>query len=67
MGATKGALMAKRNDSSHPHLDEINTVLTLLEAGIPLTLLLDLAMPIHSADVYHDEAGSADWLYAVVA
>jgi hypothetical protein len=59
--------MAKRTDSSHPQLDEINTVLTLLEAGIPLTLLLDLAMPIHSADVYRTEPGSADWLYAVVA
>jgi hypothetical protein len=59
--------MAKHRSSTSPHLDEIDTVLALLEAGIPLTLLLDLAMPIRSADVYHDEAGSADWLYAVVA
>lgn len=59
--------MAKHTGSSSPQLDEINTVLALLEAGIPLTLLLDLAMPIHSADVYSTEPGSADWLYAVVA
>jgi hypothetical protein len=59
--------MAKHHSSTSPHLDEIDTVLALLEAGIPLTLLLDLAMPIRSVDVYHDEAGSADWLYAVVA
>jgi hypothetical protein len=59
--------MAERNDSSNPQLDEIDTVLNLLQAGIPLTLLLDLAMPIHSADVYTTEPGSADWLYAIVA
>jgi hypothetical protein len=59
--------MAERNDSSNAQLDEIDTALNLLQAGIPLTLLLDLAMPIHSADVYSTEPGSADWLYAIVA
>jgi hypothetical protein len=59
--------MAERNDSSNQQLDEIDTALNLLQAGIPLTLLLDLAMPIHSADVYSTEPGSADWLYAIVA
>jgi hypothetical protein len=42
--------------------DEIDNVLTLLEAGIPLTLLLDLATPIRSVDVYRTEPGAADWL-----
>jgi hypothetical protein len=46
---------------------EVDTVIELLEAGIPLTLLLDLAMPLDSAAVYETESGSADWLYAVVA
>jgi hypothetical protein len=59
--------MAKRTGSTSPQMDEIDTVLELLEAGIPLTLLLDLAMPINSADVYQTEPGSADWLYAVSA
>jgi hypothetical protein len=48
--------------SSSPQNDEVHTVLQLLGAGIPLTLLLDLAMPVHSAEVYHAEPGVADWL-----
>jgi hypothetical protein len=49
------------------HPDETDRVLMLLEAGIPLTLLLDLATPIHSDDVYRAEPGEADWLVAGVA
>ncbi|HTW20208.1 MAG TPA: hypothetical protein VME70_08370 [Mycobacteriales bacterium] len=59
--------MTKRDGAPHPQMDEIDTVLELLEAGIPLTLLLDLAMPIQSAEVYRTEPGSADWLPARVA
>jgi hypothetical protein len=59
--------MSKHTDSTSTALDEIDTALNLLQAGIPLTLLLDLAMPINSADVYSTEPGTADWLYAVVA
>jgi len=59
--------MAIRTAVSGQQLDEVNTVLMLLGAGIPLTLLLDLATPIHSADVYHEERGVADWLAAGVA
>jgi hypothetical protein len=59
--------MAKRDGAPHPQMDEIDTVLALLEAGIPLTLLLDLAMPIQSSDVYRTEPGTADWLIAGVA
>jgi hypothetical protein len=52
--------------SSQPnqHVDETGSVLTMLEAGVPLTLLLDLAMPIHSIDTYRTEPGAADWLAA---
>lgn len=56
--------MAAQTPRSGPPTDEIDTVLTLLEAGIPLTLLLDLAMPIRSSDVYKTEPGAADWLLA---
>lgn len=44
--------------------DDTDTALSLLEAGIPLTLLLDLATPIRSVDVYRTEPGAADWLLA---
>lgn len=46
--------------------DGTATAFGLLEAGIPLTLLLDLAMPIRSVDVYRTEPGAADWLEAAV-
>jgi hypothetical protein len=59
--------MAEKTELSGQHLDEIDRVLMLLGAGIPLTLLLDLATPIHSVDVYHAELGAADWLASVVA
>jgi hypothetical protein len=43
---------------------EIEYVMALLKAGIPLTLLLDLATPIRSVDLYRTEPGAADWLLA---
>ena len=45
-------------------VDETGSVLTILGAGIPLTLLLDLAMPLRSVDTYRTEPGAADWLLA---
>jgi hypothetical protein len=53
-----------RSTESH---DEVNTALELLSAGVPLTLLLDLASPVHSSEIYALEAGEADWLFAGVA
>ena len=47
--------------------DGVDDAMDLLAAGIPLTLLLDLATPVHSAEIYALEAGAADWLYAGVA
>jgi hypothetical protein len=41
---------------------EIETILALLGAHIPLTLLLDLASPLHSDEVYVEEPGDASWL-----
>jgi hypothetical protein len=54
----------RSTDTQH---DEVATAMELLAAGIPLTLLLDLATPVHSAEIYALEAGAADWLYAGVA
>jgi hypothetical protein len=65
--ATKGELdMAEQTEPITDHVEESDTALELLEAGIPLTLLLDLAMPIHSTDTYKTEPGAADWLDADV-
>ncbi|HWC34963.1 MAG TPA: hypothetical protein VG650_09050 [Mycobacteriales bacterium] len=36
--------------------------LRLLESGVPLSLLLDLAGPPHSAEIYQAESGPAEWL-----
>lgn len=38
--------------------------LALLNAGVPLSLLLDLAMPVRSKDIYDSEPGDANWLQA---
>ncbi|MBV9485611.1 MAG: hypothetical protein JO246_06090 [Frankiaceae bacterium] len=54
--------MAASTAMSGQHHDETQTILALLQAGIPLTLLLDLATPIRSVDVYRTEPGAADWL-----
>lgn len=53
--------------SAQAPIDEVDTALRLLSAGVPLTLLLDLATPVHSEEMYALEAGQADWLYAGVA
>lgn len=59
--------MTDRLRSTDTQHDEVHTAMELLGAGIPLTLLLDLATPVHSAELYSLEAGAADWLYAGVA
>jgi hypothetical protein len=41
---------------------ELDIALRLLSDGVPLSLLLDLATPPHSSDIYNDEVGDADWL-----
>jgi hypothetical protein len=56
--------MATDHTLAGPHPSGEIDVLTLLQAGIPLTLLLDLATPIRSVDVYRTEPGAADWLLA---
>lgn len=41
---------------------EIDTTFDLLAAGIPLTLLLDLATGPHSAQLYTDERADVAWV-----
>jgi hypothetical protein len=48
-------------------LDQTIVAMDLLAAGVPLTLLLDLATTLDSREVYDREPGSADWLVASVA
>jgi hypothetical protein len=58
--------------STHPtadltQLDQTNVAMDLLAAGVPLSLLLDLATALDSHEVYEREPGVADWLAASVA
>jgi hypothetical protein len=41
--------------------------LSLMHAGVPLSLLLDLAMPVHSADLYAEEPADTTWVPSCVA
>jgi hypothetical protein len=55
------------DDLSMDGSEELAAAIQLLSAGVPLTLLLDLAGPLHSRDLYRREAGNADWLTAGAA
>jgi hypothetical protein len=44
--------------------DPTHDALDLLAAGVPLTLVLDLASDVTSEEIYEAEPGSADWLTA---
>ena len=50
--------------SSGSQDDEIDAILALLEAHVPLTLLLDLATPLRSAEMYTAETGGSGWRVA---
>ena len=51
------------DDQSH-RLTPDEQAFALLEAGIPLTLLLDLAMPLDSRALLRDEPADTAWLHA---
>ncbi len=40
------------------------TVMELLGAGVPVSLLMDLAVPVDSREIYASEGGEAGWLRA---
>jgi hypothetical protein len=46
---------------------ELEVALRLLSEGVPLSLLLDLATPPHSDEIYQTEPGETDWLVATPA
>ena len=43
------------------------TAFALLRSGVPLSLLLDLALPVHSADLLHEEQADTSWVPRAVA
>ncbi|HVB27404.1 MAG TPA: hypothetical protein VNE21_05785 [Mycobacteriales bacterium] len=43
--------------------DPSSQVLDLLADGVPLTLLLDLVLPLDSAGLYRAEPGDASWVH----
>jgi hypothetical protein len=49
------------HDSAAPH------PMALLRAGVPLSLLLDLALPLDSAATMRDEPADTSWVHAVSA
>lgn len=38
------------------------TAFALMRAGVPLSLLLDLAMPVHSAELLREERADTTWV-----
>lgn len=44
---------------------ELAMALRLLSGGVPLTLLLDLAGPLRSRDIYREEVADTGWLVGV--
>jgi hypothetical protein len=60
-------LQSTQTPAELTQLDQTNVAMDLLAAGVPLTLLLDLALTLDSHEVYDREPGVADWLVASVA
>jgi hypothetical protein len=60
-------LQSTQTPADLTQLDQTNVAMDLLAAGVPLTLLLDLASALDSHEVYDREPGVADWLVASVA
>lgn len=46
---------------------ELDVAMRLLSDGVPLTLLIDLATPPHSDELYRSEAGDTAWLVGAPA
>ena len=47
-----------------PTLDNTEDVMRWLEAGVPISLLMDLQTPVDSRAIYSAEGGNAGWLRA---
>lgn len=47
--------------------DSAAMALALLARGVPLSLLLDLAGPLHSRDIYREEIGDTRWVPSALA
>ena len=52
------------SDGPEPGAAPAAAGMRLLSAGVPLTLLMDLSLPVDSAAIAADEGGSAAWLRA---
>ncbi len=52
------------HDTDHSAADR---ALSLMHAGVPLSLLLDLAMPMHSDELYSEEQADTAWVPTCVA
>ncbi len=52
---------------SLPAVEAPSPVMAMLQDHVPLTLLLDLALGVRSAEVYEDEIADLSWVPVVVA
>lgn len=60
--------MTEHTHAFHAHTnddDPTDVAFELMAAGVPLSLLLDLATPLHSRDTLVHEPGDSRWLVAV--
>jgi hypothetical protein len=58
------------HDTDHsrdPHDPAAPHPMALLRAGVPLSLLLDLALPLDSSAILRDEPADTSWVRAVSA
>lgn len=54
--------MVDENRSADSGQRELDLALRLLYDGVPLSLLIDLATPPHSDEIYRSESADATWL-----
>ncbi len=53
---------ATADDETELLLGRAERAFALMRAGVPLSLLLDLATPVHSAELLRDEPADTSWV-----
>jgi hypothetical protein len=49
-------------NDTEPYLPSEHAAFALMRSGVPLSLLLDLAAPVHSDDLLRDEPADTSWV-----
>ena len=61
------AHMTENPADTVPTHEPTDTALTLLATGVPLTLILDLALAVDSRAIYRDEPADVQWVPSLTA